>query len=67
MKNLRDSISQKADIMPQVIPGLFYSVNHTLWDAIDEQVWFGVHDVVRGHTPVSIPSDLVIIKTNRPE
>ena len=29
-------------IMPQVIPGLFYSVNHALWDAIDEQIWFGI-------------------------
>ena len=42
MKNLRDFISQKADIMPQVIPGLFYPMNQALWDAIDEQVWFGI-------------------------
>ena len=48
MKNLRDHIALRADILasnhmsPHVGCGLFYLVDETVWDWIDDRVWFGV-------------------------
>jgi len=73
MKDVRHEIAAKAcmrtgsTLSPHASPHLFKSLMERVWDPINGQVWFGVHDVFRGHTPVSIPPDLVIIKTNRPQ
>jgi len=48
MKNLRDFISQKADmpasayIRPHVRSEMFHLMNRTVWDSINSRVWFGV-------------------------
>lgn len=73
MENVRQKIADRAcmrtgsTLSPHASPHLFESLVERVWDLINDRIWFGVHDAVRGHTPVSIPPDLVIIKTNRPQ
>jgi len=73
MENVRRKIADRAamrtssTLSPHASCDLFKSLEEGVWDLINDRIWFGVHDVVRGHTPVSIPPDLVIIKTNRPQ
>jgi len=73
MENVRQKIADRAamrtssTLSPHVSYDLFESLEEGVWDPINDRIWFGVHDVVRGHTPVSIPPDLVTIKANRPE
>ena len=63
----RAAIRTSSTLSPHVSCDLFESLEKEVWDLIDDRIWFGFYDVVRGRALVSIPPDLVIIKTNRPE
>ena len=54
-------------LSPHASPQLFNALEERVWHLINDRIWFGVHDFVRRHTPVSIPPDLVTIKANRPQ
>jgi len=73
MRNVRHEIADRAcmrtgpTLSLHISYDLFESLEEGVWDPINDRIWFGFHEIVRGRISVSITPDLVTIKVNRPE